>query len=254
MRPEDQTLPDLYYDATESKKYTGNTRIKKIQLEMTERAIELLAIPEDATHQLILDVGCGSGLSGDVLSEHGYEWVGIDISQDMLNVAVVDNGVAGDLVHGDIGHGLPFLAGVFDHCISISCLQWLCTATTTDSDQTPQKRLLRFFTDLHKCLRVGARAVFQVYPDPRYDSANGNGQMELMMTAAMRCGFGGGLVVDYPNSTKRRKFFLCLTVGGVMHNTIQETKQLPQALTGDDGAHVKVMQSGAVGPVRRTRH
>ena len=38
-------------------------------------------------------------------------------------------------------------------------------------------------------------------------------QMELITTAAMKAGFAGGLVVDYPNSTKAKKFFLCLYCG-----------------------------------------
>lgn len=36
------------------------------------------------------------------------------------------------------------------------------------------------------------------------------------MRAATRAGFGGGLVVDYPNSRKARKCFLVLWVGGTM--------------------------------------
>lgn len=37
-----------------------------IQSDLTERAIELLALPED-TPAYLLDVGCGSGLSGKLL-------------------------------------------------------------------------------------------------------------------------------------------------------------------------------------------
>lgn len=33
------------------------------------------------------------------------------------------------------------------------------------------------------------------------------------MSTAMRCGFEGGLVVDFPNSKKAKKFFLCLFAG-----------------------------------------
>ena len=36
---------------------------------------------------MALDIGCGSGLSGEILSNHNLDWVGVDISLDMLNVA-----------------------------------------------------------------------------------------------------------------------------------------------------------------------
>ena len=35
----------------------------------------------------LLDLGCGSGMSGAVLSEAGHAWVGCDISADMLSLA-----------------------------------------------------------------------------------------------------------------------------------------------------------------------
>lgn len=55
----------------------------KIQSEMAERALELLALPEGEP-RLILDLGCGSGLSGRVLGSRGHYWVGMDISPDMI--------------------------------------------------------------------------------------------------------------------------------------------------------------------------
>jgi len=53
----------------------------------------------------------------------------------------------------------------------------------------------------------GSRAVFQFYPE-------NSSQVELITSQAMKAGFTGGLVVDYPNSTKAKKFFLCLMTGG----------------------------------------
>lgn len=50
---------------------------------MSERAVELLLLPED-TPCYLLDIGCGSGLSGSVLEEHGHYWLGLDISTNML--------------------------------------------------------------------------------------------------------------------------------------------------------------------------
>ena len=51
---------------------------------MTERALELLNLPEESD-MLLLDIGCGSGISGEVVSENGHFWVGFDISRSMLS-------------------------------------------------------------------------------------------------------------------------------------------------------------------------
>lgn len=55
----------------------------EIQLTMSERAVELLCLPENQPCHLI-DLGCGSGLSGETLTEQGHIWTGVDISSAML--------------------------------------------------------------------------------------------------------------------------------------------------------------------------
>lgn len=77
---------------------------------MTDRAIELLALPDDKPC-FLLDIGCGSGLSGSLLDEDGHCWVGMDISQDMLNVAR-EREVDGDLFLQDIGQGVGYRPGI----------------------------------------------------------------------------------------------------------------------------------------------
>lgn len=50
---------------------------------MTYRALELLNLPQGEP-ALLLDIGCGSGLSGEILDEEGYVWAGVDIAPSML--------------------------------------------------------------------------------------------------------------------------------------------------------------------------
>uniref|UniRef100_A0A673H123 Probable 18S rRNA (guanine-N(7))-methyltransferase n=1 Tax=Sinocyclocheilus rhinocerous TaxID=307959 RepID=A0A673H123_9TELE len=127
-----------FYNEQEAKKYSQNSRMIEIQTQMSERAVELLSLPEDQPCYL-LDVGCGSGLSGDYLSEAGHYWVGVDISTAML----------------DRNKTVWFLSEV---------LWFLC-------------------------------------------------QLELITAQAMKAGFTGGMVVDFSNSSKAKKFFLCLFAG-----------------------------------------
>ncbi|XP_029468912.1 probable 18S rRNA (guanine-N(7))-methyltransferase [Rhinatrema bivittatum] len=201
-RPEHRGPPELFYNEEEARKYTQNSRMIEIQTQMSERAVELLCLPEGRPSYL-LDVGCGSGLSGDYISEQGHHWVGIDISSAMLDVAV-EQEVEGDLILGDMGQGVPFRPGTFDGCISISALQWLCNADKRG--HSPPRRLYHFFSSLYSSLARGSRAVLQLYPENAE-------QLELITAQAMKAGFTGGMVIDYPNSTKAKKFFLCLFVG-----------------------------------------
>lgn len=303
-RPELENPPEVFYNASEACKYTVSTRVRKIQRDMTLRALELLNLPKDDVaiglnrSALLLDIGCGSGLSGDVLTEQGHAWMGVDISADMLRIAKedelsfydlstaqqqqqraeeltltssssnlrmdtshvkwglvtseddededveaeanddhddsgdteVDEGgeevegpVPGphvvEVLRNDIGAGLPFRPGTFDGCISISVLQWLCHSTK--KGEVPQRRLIALFQSLYNALRRGAKAVFQFYPS----DAN---QVHMVTHAAMKCGFNGGVVLDYPNSARARKYYLVLQAGQVAGGFVP-----PPALTAD---------------------
>ena len=252
-RPELTGHASLFYNAKEARKYDSSSRMIGVQREITERAIELLRLPDDKP-SFVLDVGCGSGLSGKVLEEKGHVWVGCDVSRDMLEVAnerierkreaamggggdggssdeddddsdddmATGNGggkvwaaaSTGDLMHHDMGTGLPFRPATFDACISISALQWLCYSNA--KGQIPKKRLTRFFSSLYQVLRRGARAVLQFYPETAE-------QAILISECAATVGFAGGIVVDYPNSTKAKKHYLVLS--------FDRSYKAPQGLT-----------------------
>lgn len=47
----------------------------------------------------------------------------------------------------------------------------------------------------------------------------------MITSAAQKAGFGGGIVVDYPNSKKARKMYLCLMVG---------QQEVPKGIDGDE--------------------
>jgi 18S rRNA (guanine1575-N7)-methyltransferase len=199
-RPEYTAPPEVFYNDDESKKYTTSTRVQHIQAEMTLRALELLNVPPS---QHILDIGCGSGLSGEILTQEGHYWIGMDISASMLANAL-DREVDGDLFLADIGQGVPFRAGSFDAAISISAIQWLCNADSSTAD--PQKRLLTFFRTLFASLKRGGKVACQFYPSNQK-------QLDFILNAAKVAGFAGGLVIDDAESKKNKKYYLVLTAG-----------------------------------------
>ncbi|KAJ8606480.1 hypothetical protein MRB53_040939 [Persea americana] len=249
-RPEDLLPPDLFYNDSESRKYTTSSRIKQIQASMTNRALDLLNLSDPS---FILDCGCGSGLSGEILSQAGHTWIGMDISPSMLDIALQrqqqrdnhdqsngshngsmqtnespdDNeeddsmdedsdtgapnsipGPDGDLLLTDLGQGVPFRPGSFDAAISISALQWLCNVETTThvTQQTAESRLRRYFDTLYIALRRGGKAVIQFYP-------RNEAQRTMIAQAAIRAGFGAGILED-DGGTKNVKVYLVLSVGG----------------------------------------
>lgn len=100
---------------------------------MTYRALELLNLPPDEP-AFLLDIGCGSGLSGEILDEEGYVWAGVDIAPSMLGKSIhrytrpwkcdsrlsevaLEREVTGDLFLQDIGQGFGFRPGSFDGAI-----------------------------------------------------------------------------------------------------------------------------------------
>jgi 18S rRNA (guanine1575-N7)-methyltransferase len=216
-RPEDLLPPDLFYNSTESAKYTSSSRIQQIQASMTERALELLSLDSPS---LVLDIGCGSGLSGSILSEAGHTWIGLDISPSMLDIALQRDEVEGDLFLADMGQGLPFRPGSFDAAVSISAIQWLCNAES--SDVSAEGRLRRFFDGLYACLRRGGKAVCQFYP-------RNEQQRTMISSAAVRAGFGAGLLED-DGGTKNVKTYLVLSVGG---------GDITQTVNGMDGVDIE---------------
>jgi 18S rRNA (guanine1575-N7)-methyltransferase len=265
-RPELETPAQIYYSDDNAHKYHVSSRVQDIQRRMTERALELLALPAGESC-LLLDLGAGTGIAGEVLQAAGHTWIGTDISEPMLRIAKQrefeaanrdddseddgdsdDDGAGEDddedeqegtadeeaqghnvaargrrnkkplqydpdelegpepveVIHHDMGTVLPFRPGTFDGAISISALQWLCNIDRRG--QVPQKRLRDLFQSLHNSLRRGARAVFQFYPANPHQTA-------MISTIATKCGFGGGVIIDYPHSTRSRKYFLVIYAG-----------------------------------------
>ncbi|KAL9054822.1 MAG: hypothetical protein Q9162_003945 [Coniocarpon cinnabarinum] len=235
-RPEDRLPPDVYYDDNTSRSYTTSSRIQQVQAQMTERALELLGLQSSA---LVLDVGCGSGLSGEILTENdpSHTWVGVDISASMLAIAKMHRDVDGDLMLGDIGQGLPFRPGSFDAAISISAVQWLCNAESAHENDHPDRRLKRFFSSLYLALKRGGRAVLQIYPR---DAA----QREMISSAAIKAGFGAGLLED-DGGTKNSKLYLVCTVGG---GDVTGVVQGMDDVEVDDSRKGKVKNSKRVAP------
>ena len=215
-RPEHIAPAAIYYNEEAAEKYADNSRMAKIQKQMCERALQLLLLQEPLNEKLILDLGCGTGMSSAAMAEHGITFVGSDLSEAMLREGIDrENTSGGDFLVSDMGSPMCFRDGLFDGVISISVLQWLLNADGGEKYE-PYKRLRILFTSLRRVLKRGGRAVFQFYPE----SAD---QVEMITSCAMRCGFGGGIVVDFPHSTRAKKTYLVIHTGFQGHSNASTT-------------------------------
>jgi SAM-dependent methyltransferase len=209
-----------------------------------EAGLAPCALDAWAARGLLLNIGCGSGLCGDVLSARGHPWVGLDISAEMLLLAHTRGGAprrggcggigggssggtsggssaaAGAVVLSDMGQGLPARAGAFDAAVSISAVQWLLQGPDSAA------RTARFFAALWACLRpppAGAAAAATASAA----SSSGRGPAVAALqcylpteeaaatleAAARAAGFDTALVADHPHCTAARKTFLLLFHG-----------------------------------------
>ena len=55
----------------------------------------------------------------------------------------------------------------------------------------------------------------------------------MLTTAALKNGFTGGVIVDYPNSKKAKKYFLFLIAGYSEELMAEAASVIPKALEGD---------------------
>ncbi|MEL6890256.1 MAG: class I SAM-dependent methyltransferase [Actinomycetota bacterium] len=78
-----------------------------------------------ASDAIVLDAGCGTGLTGSALASRGFgDVVGIDLSVEALDVAR-RRGVYREVAQVDLGGVLPFDDGAFDAVICCGVLSYV---------------------------------------------------------------------------------------------------------------------------------
>ena len=105
----------------------------------------------------ILDIGSGTGFLSLILAEMGYDVVGVDISEEMLENAkkkTVDRGVKLEFKLGD-AEALPFKSGFFDAIVNKAVLWTL---------PNPKKALVEW----KRVLKPGGKLCFFLH-EPHHD-------------------------------------------------------------------------------------
>ncbi|MDP3741794.1 MAG: class I SAM-dependent methyltransferase [Candidatus Micrarchaeota archaeon] len=187
VRPEDEKTAVDYYDASEAERYAKSNAMRKIQEQLTLRAVELAQFPLGSK---IIDAGCGSGFSSIILREIGYEVYPFDLIPAFVEQCKQKGFKAkvGDLCK------FPF-KGKFDGIVSISVLQWVSIGGMVEVAKVARE----FWNHLKK----GGKAVIQFYP---------KSEVEAMQCgkAFKEKGFAVKIITDNPANSRKRKVFILL--------------------------------------------
>ncbi len=106
-----------------------NKSLGKVPNYYTDLRTELFSFIEKGNNT-ILDVGCGTGVSGEYLKNNGYanEVVGVEVISDVADIArlTLDQVICGDILTVD----LPFEEKKFDYIICADVLEHLIDANS----------------------------------------------------------------------------------------------------------------------------
>jgi 18S rRNA (guanine1575-N7)-methyltransferase len=188
----DHNGENYYQDIEESKRYSSCAQTNQIQRELALECTRVLLEASTSCHT-VLNVGCGSGMCGRVLSRENVAWIGADVSRPML-----ERSGQGDMVlEADCFERLPFRDLAFDAAISISAIQWICVRPHPDTSAK------LFFGELRRVLREPGVFVAQLYPRNQQD-------LDMLWESARACGFQGGTYTTFPHASKAKKKFMFL--------------------------------------------
>jgi len=161
---------------------------------------------EDALKEstyLILDLGCGTGFSTEVLLAEGFRVIAVDILIDMLSKAVKKkqfflNNKNVEYLLADINH-LPFRGNSIDHTISISAYNFITYGK--EDIREINKTINNSAKYLHEILKQNGRIVLEFYPKD-------DDELNFFISSFINNGFKGFMVKNNPRQKGGQTFLL----------------------------------------------
>lgn len=214
------TLPKFpnSYIGKNSKEYNNSTWMERNQKKTTISCIKYLydekldqigehdSLPEETS--LILDMGCGTGFSSEILVSQGFKVVAVDILQDMIYNAKQKKGMyeeyeSIELVLADINY-LPFRNSVFKLTLSVSAYNFIIHGLKNFKEQ--KNRVHNTARRIHDILKRNGRIVIEFYP------ANDQ-ELELFSSSFTKNGFAGYFIKQRENQQTGQTYLLLKKVG-----------------------------------------
>jgi 18S rRNA (guanine1575-N7)-methyltransferase len=152
---------------------------------------------------LILELGCGTGFSSEILVENGFTVIGIDILPDMLLKAREKNKYVNfkkdlKLILADINF-LPIRANTIENIISISSYNFIIHGKKNYGEKV--KLLNETAYHLSKILKKAGKIIIEFYPKD-------NQELTIFNNSFVKNGFEGFMVKNNPNQKSGQTFLL----------------------------------------------
>lgn len=152
---------------------------------------------------LIVDLGCGSGFSSEILVENGHRVIGVDILKDMLLKAKTKKKKLNkekqlELILADINN-LPIKHTSIDHIISISAYNFIIHGKNLMRDIS--KTVNNTARYLKEILKPNGRVVIEFYPKDEKE-------LNVFKSSFKDNGFDGFMIKKDSNQKSGQTFLL----------------------------------------------
>ena len=152
---------------------------------------------------LVMDLGCGTGFSSEILVENGFNVIGVDILPDMLLKAKEKKKNLKisrflSLVLADINF-LPIREKIIDNIISISAYNFIIHGKKNKNERA--KLLNDTAKCLNKILKKKGRIIIEFYPED-------DQELTLFNNSFTKNGFEGFMVKGNPKQKSGQTFLL----------------------------------------------
>jgi len=202
-------FPDSYIGKA-ANEYDSAVWMERNQKKTTLKLLNLLRDPhlgpsinvKENFSNIILELGCGTGFSSEIILNHGFRVIGIDILWDMLSLAKEkfrDN--KSNHLHfimADINY-LPIRMKKIDHVLSVSAYNFIIHGLK--STQQIKKVLNATTRQINDCLKAHGRVIIEFYP-------KNEKELTLFVESFLNNGFEGFMIKKKPNQKGGQTFLL----------------------------------------------
>ncbi|MFX0034308.1 MAG: class I SAM-dependent methyltransferase [Candidatus Hermodarchaeota archaeon] len=205
-------FPDDYID-DKADEYNSSKWMARNQKRATFLSIQYLFDEELNTNEsdgkkmgdtnLILDLGCGTGFSSEVLMQNGFKVIGIDLLFDMLSKAKekkrdYEEYKDLELILADINF-LPIKVNSIDHIVSISSYNFIIHGLQNYGEKV--KLINDTAKYLYKILKKSGRIIIEFYPKDEQE-------LKIFNKSFVNNGFEGFMVKSNPKQKSGQTYLI----------------------------------------------